>query len=491
MKTILEKITDRIREEEKDKFDKFSLSEVKLKKRPDPIDILPLIKQNFFVIAETKKGSPSQGIIRKDYHPVFISAGYREAGASAISVLTEEHFFYGSKRHLPMVKENVDLPVLRKDFLVHPFQVYESYNLGADFVLLIAACLTDERLKELYDLTLSLGMQALIEVHTEEELKRVLPLNPKLIGINNRDLKTFHVDLGTSFRLKKMIPEDIFVISESGIRRSEDIKALKEAGFSGVLIGESLLKKADPSLALGKLLQGAFGDQGLFLKKPPLDPTKTFDNKSPRLKVCGLTNLDDYRDAVSLGADYVGFIFYSKSPRYVDKYKAAEIVRGSPKNNHKIIGVFVNEEIETIKDIYYHANLDIIQLHGDETPEYVKQLNLPSWKVIRVKDRQSLESLKHYDCKTFLLDTYSKDKYGGTGKSFPLELAEEALKWAADNGKNIIIAGGMSHENIETLLESKYPPYAIDVNSSIEDRPGKKNPDKMKLFFASFRVFRG
>jgi indole-3-glycerol phosphate synthase len=254
MNTILKNIINKIIDVEGPRFEDFSPASFQPAKRAEPIDIIPPMDREFFVIAETKKGSPSKGIIREDYSPAGIAADYQEAGASAISVITEENFFYGSKTHLPQVKAQVDLPVLRKDFLVHPFQVYESYNMGADFILLIAACLTDEKLRELYRLAETLGMRVLVEVHTHEELNRAIKLEPKIIGINNRNLKTFEVDLSTSFRLKRKIPQGIHVISESGIRAPSDIKALREAGFSGALIGESLLRQQDTAIALKKII---------------------------------------------------------------------------------------------------------------------------------------------------------------------------------------------------------------------------------------------
>ena len=255
METILTRITDCIRGKEAENFRNFSDSTAARADRKPLLDILPLMEKKFFLIAEAKKGSPSKGIIRHDYHPAAIAADYERAGASAISVITEPDFFYGSKLHLPLVKQTVNLPVLRKDFILHPFQVYETFNLGADFLLLIAACLTDEELEKLYRLTLSLGMQVLVEVHTREELDRILQLHPRIIGINNRDLKTFQTDINTSLVLKKFIPGDAFVISESGIRSHEDITVLKHAGFAGALVGESLLRQSDTAAALKQLLQ--------------------------------------------------------------------------------------------------------------------------------------------------------------------------------------------------------------------------------------------
>jgi indole-3-glycerol phosphate synthase len=256
MDSILKTITDRIIQDESANFEAFSPGRFILEKRKKPVDTLSLLGKDFFVIAEVKKGSPSRGIIREDLDPVELALGYERGGASAVSVITEKNFFHGEKHFLTDVKNHISLPVLRKDFLVHPFQVYESFNLGADFILLITACLTDAALKKFYDMSLSLGMQALVEVHNEDELERALKINPAIVGINNRDLKTFQVDVGTSFRLKPLIPRDIYVISESGIESHQDIAELKHRGFSGVLIGESLLRQKNVTRALKKLVHG-------------------------------------------------------------------------------------------------------------------------------------------------------------------------------------------------------------------------------------------
>ncbi len=259
METILHKIVERIREDEAGNFCAFSLDRYALRARPRPISILTRLEEGFCLIAEVKRGSPSKGIIRPNYFPPEIAEGYQRAGASAVSVITESNFFYGRKEHLKEVRRAVSLPLLRKDFIVHPFQVYESFNLGADFILLIAACLSGRLLRELYCHALSLGMEALVEVHTQEELERVLGMTPmpRVIGINNRDLKTFKVDLNTSFQLKKLIPPDIFVISESGIKTPAHVQSLRAEGFAGALVGESLLREEKPSDALRNLLGAA------------------------------------------------------------------------------------------------------------------------------------------------------------------------------------------------------------------------------------------
>jgi len=258
MKSILKKITDSIQKDEARNFADFSPDSFLLEEREYPIDIIPLMakSQNFFVIAEVKRGSPSKGIIRQNFDPRAIACAYEKGGASAISVITEKNFFWGEKKYLSQIKKCTHLPILRKDFIIHPYQVYESYNLGADVILLIAACLSETRLNELYQLTTTLGMQPLIEVHDEMELRKALKLKPNVIGINNRDLKTFKVEYKTSLRLKKQIPPDIHVISESGIQSHDQLMVLKAAGFSGALIGESLLKQDNITKALEDLING-------------------------------------------------------------------------------------------------------------------------------------------------------------------------------------------------------------------------------------------
>lgn len=254
MADILEKIVAQIREDEKEFFRAFEASTFQLKRERPVLPVLEAMRNEFFLICEIKKASPSKGLIRENFDPLALAEEYAAGGASALSILTEKNFFQGSKDYLKAIKERSRLPLLRKDFVVHEAQVYESFNLGADLVLLIAACLDDRTLSSLHVRILSLGMTPLVEVHDEAELERVLELNPVLLGINNRDLRTFKVDLETSFRLKKKIPDQVRVISESGIENREHIARLREAGFAGALVGESLLRQGNVTQAVKKLL---------------------------------------------------------------------------------------------------------------------------------------------------------------------------------------------------------------------------------------------
>lgn len=194
------------------------------------------------VIAEVKKASPSKGLIQPDFDPAKIAREYEKAGAKAISCLTEEHYFQGSSEYLSEIRKNVNIPILRKDFIFDPYQIYEAKAIGADAVLLIAAILTDDEFMPLYKLAHSLGLDVLCEAHTEEEVNRLVNMGCDIIGVNNRDLKTFNVDIANTARLGRLIPENTLLVCESGIKDNADMKYAKESGADGVLIGETLMR---------------------------------------------------------------------------------------------------------------------------------------------------------------------------------------------------------------------------------------------------------
>ncbi|MDB5051947.1 MAG: Indole-3-glycerol-phosphate synthase [Fibrobacteres bacterium] len=206
------------------------------------------------VIAEVKKASPSRGVIREDFKPLDIAKGYLAGGASALSVLTEEDHFQGQDRYLRDISRNVKLPTLRKDFIVDPYQIFEAKVLGASAYLLIVACLKPKQLADMIALGAELNLTPLVEAHTEDEVKIAVDAGSPIIGINNRDLKTFHTSLETTYKLRPLIPAGTPVVSESGIFRKEDLQALAAAGIQAALIGESLIKQKDVTSALKELL---------------------------------------------------------------------------------------------------------------------------------------------------------------------------------------------------------------------------------------------
>ncbi|WP_101674862.1 indole-3-glycerol phosphate synthase TrpC [Alloalcanivorax mobilis] len=202
------------------------------------------------VIAEVKKASPSKGVIREDFDPVDIARRYQAGGASALSVLTDQDFFQGHEDYLRAARNAVGLPVLRKDFIIDPWQVFESRAMGADALLLIVAALSDAQLNELYRAAQRAGCDVLVEVHTAEELERALALNAELIGINNRDLHTFDTRLDTTLELAQQVPGDHLVITESGIHTREDVALMRNNGIHAFLVGEAFMKAEDPGVAL-------------------------------------------------------------------------------------------------------------------------------------------------------------------------------------------------------------------------------------------------
>ncbi len=225
-----------------------------------------LKKPGVSLIAECKKASPSKGLLVRNYDPKALASIYAEAGASAISILTDSRHFQGSLNDLTDVKELLNkggiptmafakgIPVLRKDFIFHAYQLYESRAAGADAILLIARVLEGAELKSLLNLTKDLGMEALVEVHTEEELDRVLALAPQVIGINNRNLQTFEVDFENTFRLRQRIPADVAIVGESGIRTAADVRRMAEIGVDAILVGETLVKSRNVSETVKSLV---------------------------------------------------------------------------------------------------------------------------------------------------------------------------------------------------------------------------------------------
>lgn len=207
------------------------------------------------LIAELKKASPSKGVLRKDFRPEEIARAYADAGACALSVLTDRKFFQGDIAHLKTVRDAVQLPILRKDFIIGKYQIYESVCAGADAVLLIAQLLSDKQLSEFYQLCTQLNLDALCEVHSEEDLDKVLACDCEIIGINNRDLKAFKEDLQVTARLIKMIPKDKVVVSESAIKSSSDVKYLRDLGVNAVLIGEAFIRSKDIRAKVKELIE--------------------------------------------------------------------------------------------------------------------------------------------------------------------------------------------------------------------------------------------
>lgn len=257
---ILKKIIFRKLEEIQESCEKVPLKEMKRRALLAPegknfaqaiIDKIALGQSA--VIAEIKKASPSKGILREPFYPDEIAQSYQEHGATCLSVLTDKDFFQGSNAYLKQVREAVDLPIIRKDFIVDDYQVYEAKAIGADCILLIAAAIGDAQMSELAQTAIGLGLDVLVEVHNAEEMERALRLPLPLIGINNRNLKTFDVTLQTTLELLKMVPDDRVVVTESGILTPEDVAHMREHQVNGFLVGEAFMRAENPGQKLAEL----------------------------------------------------------------------------------------------------------------------------------------------------------------------------------------------------------------------------------------------
>lgn len=243
LQMILDDIIVKVKERYNGKDEELPISELKhIIKKSKNNKFYDLFKDNKFVfICECKKASPSKGIIKEDYNYLEIAKEYERAGASCISCLTEPYFFLGSDKHLVDIKNNVNIPVLRKDFIINEYQIYESKALGADAILLIVRILDDEKLKEYIKLAHDLSLGVLVECHSEEEIERAIKANAKVIGVNNRNLLDFSMDYDLALNIKKKY-ENIILISESGLRNKDDVKKVFDSKMNGCLIGESLMR---------------------------------------------------------------------------------------------------------------------------------------------------------------------------------------------------------------------------------------------------------
>lgn len=409
------------------------------------------------IIAEFKRASPSQGIIRENIKPAETARAYARGGAAAISVLTEEHYFRGSLNDLREVREVTPLPILRKDFIVDEYQIYETAAAGADAALLIVAALSDAELTRLRRLAEEeLGLDALVEVHTDNEMRRAQRAGATLIGVNNRNLQTFNVSLDVSERLARQVSPQTLLVAESGINSSDDLRRLRAVGYRGFLIGESLMRAPDPAKRLHALIRES-------------------GERLVRIKVCGITNLKDALATVRAGADMLGFNFYKRSPRYVRPETAREIIEQLP-DEVLNVGIFVNQESpKAVVSIAAESGITAVQLHGDESPTYCRALkNYSVIKALRVGKNFTPKDLSEYATDAILLDTFSSGARGGTGEQFDWSIANEARNYVS----RLFLAGGITPENVTEAVRLVRP-YAVDVCSSVESSPGHKDEARL------------
>jgi len=425
------------------------------------------------VIAEFKRRSPSRGVIREDLHPVSVAQAYEIAGAAALSVLTEEQFFGGSMEDLREARAATLLPTLSKDFVVDPYQIWDAWYAGADAVLLIVAALEDGELKQLLATAEEAGVEALVEVHAEPELRRALGAGARIVGVNNRDLTTMVVDLGTALSLAPLIPDDVVAVAESGISGPGEVRRLRDAGYDAVLVGEHLMSGADPGKTLESMIRESSAQR--WAGRADRAGTRVF------VKVCGITSVDDALVAARAGADAIGLVFWPGSPRRVDLETARRISGALPPFVLRV-GVFVDAPREELARTAEEVGLDVLQLHGDEPPDALAGLPRRVVKAVRVGPGFVAEDALRYEGRAdgVLLDTRLPDAGappGGTGASFDWSFAREVREKASF----LMLAGGLTPQNVAKAL-SAVRPDAVDVSTGVESSPGRKDPAKVLAF---------
>jgi indole-3-glycerol phosphate synthase / phosphoribosylanthranilate isomerase len=435
--------------------------------QPHPRDLLAAFepRSQVHMIAEVKRASPSKGMLAPDLDPVATARLYEANGAAAISVLTEPHFFLGSPEYLTAIKKAVNLPVLRKDFIVEEYQVYEARAWGADAILLICAILDDMQLRSLLQLAHEYHMHCLVEVHSSEEAQRAVNAGARIIGVNSRDLTTFKMNPYLLRELRQIIPADRVVIAESGIHTGADARRLARYDVQGMLVGESLVKSPDIAAQMQTLLHEA--------------------NAGTQVKICGLRTAEHIHVASEAGADMLGFIFHEPSHRYIQPQQIPIQLEDSQLTHEQtrpdLVGVFVNKEANVINDVVEQAGLHFVQLHGNETPEFCQRIQRPVIKALHIHNKDDLQQIEHYKDVTWrlLLDTPTPE-WGGTGMTNDWKLARQAAQEA-----RIFLAGGLTVANVAAAIEQVHP-WGVDVSSGVESNKQKDN-NKIRAFLATIR----
>ena len=423
-----------------------------------------LRQQDFNFICEVKKASPSKGIIAEHFPYLDIAKEYEVAGAAAISVLTEPDFFKGDKKYLQEIASTVKIPVLRKDFIIDEYQIYQAKVWGASAILLICACLDVPTLTKFRELADSLGLSSLVEAHDEAEVQMAIDCGARIIGVNNRNLKDFTVDVQNSVRLRNLVQDDVIFVSESGLETPEDIQVLRDNNIGVALMGETFMRSPNKVEKLAYLYGPIY--------------------YTPKVKMCGISKIETIPAVVEAKPDYMGLVF-APSKRQVTVEQAEILVKELHKQciNHydtkvvKTVGVFVNETLDNLVTIAKEVNLDAVQLHGDEDEAFIQSLkectNVEVWKAVQIRSTADAEKWIDSSADMLLFDAYHKAERGGTGEVFDWSCLDEFER-------PFMLAGGIDSTNVARAIRTVRP-YGIDISSGIET-DGVKDDEKIKAF---------
>lgn len=434
-----------------------------------------LRQQDFNFICEVKKASPSKGIIAEHFPYLEIAKEYEVAGAAAISVLTEPDFFKGDKKYLQEIASTVKIPVLRKDFIIDEYQIYQAKVWGASAILLICACLDVPTLTKFRELADSLGLSSLVEAHDEHEVQMAIDCGARIIGVNNRNLKDFTVDVQNSVRLRNLVQDDVIFVSESGLETPEDIQVLRDNNIGVALMGETFMRSPNKVEKLSYLYGPTY--------------------YTPKVKMCGISKVETIPAVVEAKPDYMGLVF-AQSKRQVTVDQAKILVSELHKqyaNRYnrdviqwsndvvqefiKTVGIFVNETLDNLVTIATEVNLDAVQLHGDEDETFIQSLkertNVEVWKAVQIRSAADAEAWIDSSADMLLFDAYHKDERGGTGEVFDWSCLDEFER-------PFMLAGGIDSTNVARAIRTVRP-YGIDISSGIET-DGVKDDEKIKAF---------
>ena len=471
-------------------------------------------------ICEVKKASPSKGLISADFPYLDIARDYEVGGAAAISVLTEPKRFLGSDVYLRDIVQTVSIPVLRKDFTVDAYQIYQARAMGASAVLLICAIISDQQLSEYLGLAEELGLSCLTEAHDIEEIDRAVQAGARVIGVNNRNLHDFSVNMSNSSSLRSLVPSDRIFVSESGVATPEDAADAARMGADAVLVGEALMRSSDRRGFLTELQQAAAlsssvttapsssanpGPSPVNPSSPSVilpqagsftdsDEQRTHDGGDPAcdkvtrggtathypaVKICGISRADDVPVLNQMMPDYVGFVFHPDSRRHVDLTTARHL-RELLDERITTVGVFVDAAISQVVEAVESGAISMVQLHGSEDRPYIAWLRqaLPATPIIKavpVTDETSIESATGYDVDYLMVD----NPRPGSGESFDWDLLGQL-----PDEVPVFLAGGLTPDTVADA--ARLGVYAVDVSSGVET-DGVKDPGKIRSFILQVR----
>ena len=436
-----------------------------------------LRQQDFNFICEVKKASPSKGIIAEHFPYLDIAKEYEVAGAAAISVLTEPDFFKGDKKYLQEIASVVKIPVLRKDFIIDEYQIYQAKVWGASAILLICACLDVPTLTKFRELADSLGLSSLVEAHDEHEVQMAIDCGARIIGVNNRNLKDFTVNVQNSVRLRNLVQDDVIFVSESGLETPEDIQVLRDNNIGVALMGETFMRSPNKVEKLAYLYGSTY--------------------YTPKVKMCGISKIETIPAVIEANPDYMGLVFapskrqvtvdQAKSlvkelhKQYGNRYSRDEVQCSNQTLIHqefiKTVGIFVNETLDNLVTIATEVNLDAVQLHGDEDEAFIQSLkertNVEVWKAVQIRSAADAEAWIDSSADMLLFDAYHKDERGGMGEVFDWSCLDEFER-------PFMLAGGIDSTNVARAIRTVRP-YGIDISSGIETE-GVKDDEKIKAF---------